>query len=230
MVGIAKHIRVLAIQGVNDSQDTGSGGYIAQEIQVLNEEFANIRKTTKFHGINLLDVTAIIGPFVVITNSTIGTNTLIHGFSTITDSIIGDNVVVADFATITNSNISAGTRVLDFTTITNDIIINGGIVGEAANAMPTTSRTVDLKFQTGAYSDDTQTASIGDASMSQLHSEGGGNGAINTSLATQTDFEDLVEDMDYVLKGIDSKRAILDSVHNKLESSAYKVKYENSNS
>ncbi|MDQ7042532.1 MAG: flagellin [Sulfurimonas sp.] len=76
----------------------------------------------------------------------------------------------------------------------------------------------DFTFQTGAYSGDTQTISIGDASMNQLNIDGGGFGFLNTNPITQADFEQLIKDMDDTIVGLNAKRATIGASQNKLES------------
>ena len=233
MTNIAKRIRVLGVQGANDTQDADSRSYIVKEVQALSEEFADIKNTTKFNGINLLDgtagggtpfvgagvdPTAIIAASATVTNSTVGANALIEFGSSVTDSIIGANALIDINSSVTNTNVAPGTITAPNTTIVNGVITSGSLFSGSVSAMPATGGTGDFSFHTGAYSGDTQTVSIGDASMSQLHTDGGGNGVVNTSPTTQTDFEDLIEDMEYVLKGIDSKRATLGASQNKLES------------
>jgi len=54
---ILKRVRVLAIQAANDTQDADSRSYIQLEVKALLEEADDIATTTKFNGVNLLDVT-----------------------------------------------------------------------------------------------------------------------------------------------------------------------------
>jgi len=51
---IMKRVRVLATQAANDTQDSTSRGYIAQEMKALIEEASDIVTTTKFNGIQIL--------------------------------------------------------------------------------------------------------------------------------------------------------------------------------
>jgi len=52
---IAQRIRVLAVQSANDTQDTGSRGFIQKEVDELITESDQIRNTTTFNDKKLLD-------------------------------------------------------------------------------------------------------------------------------------------------------------------------------
>ncbi len=54
---IMKRVRVLAIQASNDTQDTGSRGFIQQEVTALLQQADDIASSTQFNGINLLNGT-----------------------------------------------------------------------------------------------------------------------------------------------------------------------------
>ena len=54
---IMKRVRVLAVQGANDTQDATSRGFISQEIQALLAEASDINATTRFNGTKLLNGT-----------------------------------------------------------------------------------------------------------------------------------------------------------------------------
>jgi flagellin len=61
---ILKRIRVLAVQGSNDTQDTTSRSYIEKEVTALVGQANDIGTDTKFNGISLLDATgATAGTF-----------------------------------------------------------------------------------------------------------------------------------------------------------------------
>ncbi|MDP3464896.1 MAG: flagellin [Sulfuricurvum sp.] len=52
---ILKRVRTLATQAANDTQDTASRGYIAQEITALMAEADDIATKTKFNGVAILN-------------------------------------------------------------------------------------------------------------------------------------------------------------------------------
>lgn len=230
MTNIAKRIRVLALQGANDSQDVTSRSHLVKELQALNGEFSDIVNQTKFNGIKLLDGSHGATPFIGagasgnttlggiqdFNNSTATANTFFGGFLDSTNSSISNFNMSGGFLNITGSTIEGGSMSGGSVTITNGVLISGTFNGSIGVATGVAGG--EFKFHVGAYADDVQSVTIGDASMSQLHSDAGGDGTINISPTTIADFEDLVEDMSYVLKGIDSKRATLGASQNKLES------------
>ena len=90
---ILNRIRTLAVQGANDTQDSGSRKYISEEMLRLQSEMDHIANETKFNGKTLLDTSGNTFKFHVgaYTNET--TDTTIGDMNA--DSILASNLLTA---------------------------------------------------------------------------------------------------------------------------------------
>ena len=94
---ILNRVRTLAVQGANDTQDSGSRKYISEEMLRLQSEMDHIANETKFNGKTLLDTSGNIFQFHVGAYTKESTSTTIGDMNA--DSLLASNLLTASNTT-----------------------------------------------------------------------------------------------------------------------------------
>ncbi len=90
---ILNRVRTLAVQGANDTQDSGSRKYISEEMLRLQSEMDHIANETKFNGKTLLDTSGNKFQFHVGAYTDESTSTTIGDMNA--DSLLASNLLTA---------------------------------------------------------------------------------------------------------------------------------------
>jgi flagellin len=135
---ILNRIRTLAVQGSNDTQDTGSRKYISEEMLRLQSEMDHIANETKFNGKTLLDTSDNTFKFHVGAYSDETTDTTIGDMNA---AAVLSNVLTAT-NTVTQSDFEAIIATMDSALGT--VASQRSSLGAAQNQLESTVRNISV--------------------------------------------------------------------------------------